>query len=137
MGQQGALQSNDQHKGDITTWHFIYLDTFYSEERDYVPEIYNIENLTKRKKEKTVSTSYHRGTPIVFLCGLQLWRGQACSADCPENAKETSPTPARPAEDVSPALVCLKSSFRQSISLHCPALLPLLSPLFFSPPPSG
>lgn len=50
MGQQGALQSNDQHKGDITTWHFIYLDTFYSEERDYVPEIYNIENLTKRKK---------------------------------------------------------------------------------------
>lgn len=57
MGQQGALQSNDQHKGDITTWHFIYLDTFYIEERDYVPEIYNIENLTKRKKEKTVSTS--------------------------------------------------------------------------------
>lgn len=41
-GQQGALQSNYQHKdADITTWHFIYLDTFYSGEResDYVPKI--------------------------------------------------------------------------------------------------
>ncbi|XP_035032073.1 SLAIN motif-containing protein 2 isoform X12 [Hippoglossus stenolepis] len=33
-GQQGALQSNYQHKeADITTWHFIYLDNFYSGER--------------------------------------------------------------------------------------------------------
>lgn len=35
MGQQGALQSNYQHKeADITTWHFIFLDTFYSKERE-------------------------------------------------------------------------------------------------------
>lgn len=46
MGQQGALQSNDQHKeADITTWHFIYLDTFYSEERETMcpKNIYNSE----------------------------------------------------------------------------------------------
>lgn len=33
--QQGALQSNYYHKEeDITTWHFIYLDNFYSEARE-------------------------------------------------------------------------------------------------------
>lgn len=35
MDQQGALQSNYQHKkADITTWHFIYQDTFEIEERE-------------------------------------------------------------------------------------------------------
>lgn len=42
-----------------------------------------------------MSTSRRRGPPIMLLCGVRLWRDQACSADSPENAKETSPTPAR------------------------------------------
>lgn len=33
INQQGALQSNYQHKkADVTTWHFIHQDTFESEE---------------------------------------------------------------------------------------------------------
>lgn len=108
-----------------------YLLQWRERERDDVPKVYRIQNL---KKERTVSTSSQRGPPIVFLCGVWLWRGQACSADSPENAKETSPTPAPPAEDTSPAVVWLQSSVRQSISLHRPAFIPLLSPVLFSPP---
>lgn len=76
-----------------------------------------------------MSTSRH------VLCGLWLWRGQACSADSPENAKETRPTPALPAEDTSSALVWLQSSVRQSISLHWPASPPH-TPLLCSSFPS-
>lgn len=74
---------------------------------------------------------WKRTSRCVSLWGLAR-RGQACSADCPENAKETSPAPARPSEDTSPALVWLQSSVRQSISLHSLAFLPLRSPVWFS-----
>lgn len=133
MGQQGALQSNYQHKeADNITWHFIYLDTFYNEERKTLSKkIYRIEIL---KKERTVSRSCQRGPPIVSLCGVQLWRGQACSAHSPENAKETSATPAPPAEDTRhlPWFDCSHLSdspyhFIAGLSSHS-------SPAPFSPP---
>lgn len=66
MSQQGALQSNDQHKeADITTWHFIYLDTFYSEERETMSPKY-IE-LKKIKGEDSVHTVSKRTSHRVSL----------------------------------------------------------------------
>lgn len=38
-----------------------------------------------------------------FICMAPARRGQACRADYPENAKETSQSPAQPAEDTPPA----------------------------------
>lgn len=73
------------------------------------------------------------------LCGDWLWRGQACSADSPEDAKETSPTPALHQRTRHLPLVQLQSSVRLSISPHAqlsslPRLLVLLPPVLLSLP---
>lgn len=55
VGQQGALQSNYQHKeADITTWHFIYLETFYSEE-------------SKTMSQKYIELSFKKGKDSVHI----------------------------------------------------------------------
>ena len=66
------LQSNYQHKGaDITTWHFIYLDTFYSEERETMcPK--NIYNSEFKKGEDSVHMASQRTSHHAPLWGLAL-----------------------------------------------------------------
>lgn len=73
LGQQGALQSNYQHKeADITIWHFIYLDTFFSEERKRETMSQNIYNPEFKKGEDSVHIASKRTSHRVPLWGLAL-----------------------------------------------------------------
>lgn len=114
----------------MTIRHFIYHDYFYHEKRERLCQ------KKMKKTQKTKSTLYQRGPSIVFLCVERFWSGQACSADGPENAKETSPTPGPPPEDT---LTCLSVSavFCHNGSYHHISRSPPTPLPFSSFTPSG
>lgn len=138
--QQGALQSNYQHKEAdiITTWHFIYLDNFNSEERererDYVPKIYQIQN--SKEEKKSVCIVSERTSHRVSLWGLAL-EGSGM-----QTAKKMPKKPARlqlrqQRTRHLPWFDCnhlSDSPYHYIVQLSSHSSSPHLPPFFFSPP---